>query len=201
VVPVKKQQLEIALQQLKPLSSRDPKLEQYSTPADVAADIVWEAYAAGDIEGKKVADLGCGNGVFSVGSKLMGAEEVTGIDIDPKAVDIARENATSLGLDIRFSVGEVSSFVGMFDTVIQNPPFGAQKRHADRAFIGKSLEIAPRVYSLHNSGTETFVASMAEALGARCLPVKRFKFEIPYAFEFHRKAKETFSVVLLKFER
>jgi putative methylase len=198
---VKKQQLEIALQQLKSLDSRDPKLEQYSTPADIAADIVWEAFAAGDVQGRAVADLGCGNGVFSIGSKLLGAESVAGIDIDPKAVEIARENARSLGLQIEFSVGEVSSFQGRFDTVIQNPPFGAQKKHADRAFIGKSLELAPRVYSLHNSGTETFVASMVEALGARCLPVKRFKFEIPYAFEFHRKAKETVSVVLLKFER
>ncbi len=198
---MKKQQLEITLQQLKPLDSRDPKLEQYSTPADIAADIVWEAFAAGDIEGRSVADLGCGNGVFSIGSKLLGAESVTGIDIDPKAVEVARENARTLGLKIEFHVGEVSLFRGRFDTVIQNPPFGAQKKHADRAFIGKSLELAPRVYSLHNSGTETFVASMVEALGFRCLPVKRFKFEIPYAFEFHRKAKETVSVVLLKFER
>jgi putative methylase len=198
---VKKQQLEIALQKLRPLATRDPKLEQYSTPADVAADIVWEAFAAGDIDGRKVADLGCGNGIFSVGSKLMGAAFVQGIDIDPKAVATARENAKSLGLGIEFSVGEVESLSGSFDTVIQNPPFGAQKRHADRVFIGKSLELAPKVYSLHNSGTETFVARMVEGLGARCEPVKRFKFEIPYAFEFHRKAKETFSVVLLKFER
>lgn len=110
-------------------------------------------------------------------------------------------NADSLELNIDFVVGDVSSLSGAFDTVIQNPPFGAQKKHADREFIKKSLELAPRVYSLHNSGTETFVARMVEALGARCVPVKRFKFEIPYAFEFHRKAKETFSVVLLKFMR
>jgi putative methylase len=198
---VKKQQLEIALQRLKPVVSRDPRLEQYSTPADVAADVIWEAYAEGDIEGKKVADLGCGNGVFSIGSKLMDAAYVFGIDIDTKAVDVARENADSLGLDIELGVGEVSNVTGSFDTVIQNPPFGAQKRHADREFIMKSLELAPRVYSLHNSGTETFIASMVDSLNAKCVPVKRFKFEIPYAFEFHRKAKETISVVLLKFMR
>jgi putative methylase len=90
---------------------------------------------------------------------------------------------------------------GRFDTVIQNPPFGSQKKHADRAFIKKSLELAPKVYSLHNAGTETFVARMVESLGGRCSPVKRFKFEIPFAFEFHKKPKETFSMVLLKFER
>jgi putative methylase len=198
---VKKRQLEMTLQRLQQVISRDPKLEQYSTPATIAADIVWEAHSSGDIEGKRVADLGCGNGVFAIGSMLMGAASAQGVDIDPKAIEVAKQNTESLGLDIDFTVGEVSSISGTFDTVIQNPPFGSQTKHADRAFIKKSLELAPRVYSLHNSGTEAFVASMVQALGARCLPVKRFKFEIPYAFEFHRKAKETFSVVLLKFMR
>lgn len=198
---MKRRQLEMTLQKLQPVISRDPKLEQYSTPAAVAAEIVWEAYASGDIDGKRVADLGCGNGIFSVGSRLMGAASVRGVDIDPKAIEIAKQNAEALGLDIDFVAEEVSSVKGTFDTVIQNPPFGSQKRHADRAFIKKSLELAPRVYSLHNAGTEDFVESMVQALGARCSPVKRFKFEIPYAFEFHRKAKETFSVVLLKFMR
>jgi putative methylase len=198
---VKKQQLEITLQKLEPFVVRDPKLEQYSTPAHVAADIIWMAYSAGDIDGKKVADLGCGNGVFCVAAKLMGARSVQGTDIDPKAVEVARRNAKSLGLKIDFATGDISSVQGPFDTVIQNPPFGAQTRHADRAFVKRSLELAPRVYSLHNSGTEAFVASMVKALGAECAPVKRFKFEIPYAFEFHTKAKETFSVVLLKFMR
>lgn len=198
---MKKQQLEIALQKLTPVASRDPKLEQYSTPAGLAADVVWEAHSAGDIEGKSVADLGCGNGVFSIGAKLMGASTVFGIDVDPRAIEVARRNASSLDLDIELVAGDVSLVQGRYDTVLQNPPFGAQRRHADRAFIRKALELAPRVYSLHNSGTEAFVASMVKALEADCVPVKRFKFEIPYAFEFHTKAKKTFSVVLLKFMR
>jgi putative methylase len=198
---VKKQQLEMTLQQLMPLETRSEKLEQYSTPADIAADVVWDAFSEGDIQGKSVADLGCGNGVLSVAAKLMGASEVLGVDLDPRAVRIASENAKILGLDITFREGDVSSISGRFDTVVQNPPFGAQKKHADRAFIRKSLELAPRVYSLHNAGTETFVARMVEALGAKCRPVKRFKFEIPFAFEFHKKPKESFSMVLLRFER
>jgi len=198
---LKKQQLEITLQQLKPMAARSARLEQYSTPAEIAADIVWDAFSAGDIQGKSVADLGCGNGVFSIAAKLMGASEVLGIDVDPGAVRIAQDNARVLGLDIAFREAEVASVDGRFDTVIQNPPFGAQKKHADRAFVKKSLELAPRVYSLHNAGTETFVARMVESMGAKCAPVKRFKFEIPFAFEFHKKPKETFSMVLLRFER
>jgi len=191
----------MTLQQLRPLSTRSEKLEQYSTPANVAADVVWDAYAEGDIRGKAVADLGCGNGILSVAAKLMGASQVLGVDIDPEALEVASWNAKSLGLDIAFVEGDVTSVEGRFDTVIQNPPFGAQKRHADRAFVKKSLELAPKVYSLHNAGTETFLARMVESLGAKCRPVKRFKFEIPFSFEFHKKPKETFSMVLLKFER
>jgi len=198
---VKKQQLEMALQQLRPLDSRSERLEQYTTPADIAASVIWDAFAEGDIQDRAVADLGCGNGVLSVAAKLMGASKVLGVDLDPAALRIAAENARILGLEISFVEGDVSSVAGKFDTVVQNPPFGAQKRHADRAFIRKSLELAPRVYSLHNAGTETFVARMVESLGAKCKPVKRFKFEIPFSFEFHKKPKETFSMVLLKFER
>lgn len=198
---MKRQQLEITLQRLKPLRTRSERLEQYSTPADVAAEMVWHAFSEGDIQERSVADLGCGNGVLAIAAKLMGASQVLGIDLDPKTLEVAFENARALGLDIRFREGDVTTAEGKFDTVLQNPPFGAQKRHADRAFVRKALELAPRVYSLHNAGTETFVARMVEGLGAECRLVKRFKFEIPFSFEFHKKPKETFSMVLLKFER
>jgi putative methylase len=90
---------------------------------------------------------------------------------------------------------------GKYDTVLENPPFGAQTKNADRAFIKKAVELAPRAYSLHNEGTEEFVQQMVASLGARASPVKKYKFEIPYAFEFHTKPVETISVVLLRFER
>lgn len=201
MVQIRKRRLEIALQKLKPLSSRSATLEQYATPANIATDVLWEAYTAGDIMGRSVMDLGCGNGIFAIGAKLLGAEPVAGIDIDPRAVKIARENADSLSLDICFTTEHIEDVKAKTDTVLQNPPFGAQTNHADRAFVKKSLEIAPRVYSLHNDGSEQFLEKLARSLGGRCYAVKKYKFEIPYAFEFHRKATETISVVLLRFER
>ena len=196
-----KKQLEIRLQRLEPVRRRIPSLEQYPTPADIAADVLWEAHGAGDIEGRSVADLGCGNGVLSIGAKLLGADRVVGVDVDRHAIEIAMANAGSLSLDIEFEVKEVSSFEGSFDTVVQNPPFGAQSRHADRVFIEKAIGASETVYSLHNEATVDFVSQMAGSLDARITPVKRYKFEIPYAFEFHRKAREVVSVVLLKFHR
>jgi len=198
---MRRKRLEIALQKLKPLESRSAKLEQYETPAAVASDVLWEAFAAGDIHGRTVADLGCGNGVFCIGAKLMGAVRAVGIDLDPGAVKVAKENAEMLGAEVELVEGDVSTLSGSFDTVLQNPPFGAQTRHADRAFVEKALSLAPVTYSIHNDGTQTFVEGMVRALGGRSETIKRYKFEIPYAFEFHRKANETISVVLLKLER
>lgn len=198
---MKKKQLEMKLQTLGQLPSPIPALEQYATPAIVAADVLWEAYAAGDVAGKAVADLGCGNGILGIGARLLDAGRVMGIDVDPMAVRVAQRNAASLSLDIEFSEGDVKGAKGAFDTVLMNPPFGAQKKRADRPFVKKALELAPRVYSLHNAGTEGFLDKLASSLGAHTVPLKKYKFEIPFAFEFHRKATETISVVLLRYDR
>ena len=198
---LKKRQLEMSLQRLRPLEDPLPELEQYPTPAHIASDVLWEAFGAGDIEGRTVADLGCGNGIFSIGAKLLGADRVVGLDVDERAVRVAEENASTLGVDVEFVASEVSAFRGEFDTTVQNPPFGAQTRHADRAFIEKAIEISPTVYSLHNEVGMDFVSQMTDSLGASCRAVKRYKFEIPYAFEFHRRTREVVSVVLLKFQR
>lgn len=198
---MKKRRLEIALQKLRPLETRSSRLEQYPTPAQVAADVLWEAYSAGDVAGRCVADLGCGNGVFCIGAMMLGARRAVGVDIDPNAVSVAKENAASVGVEVELLCQDVSEMKGEFDTVIQNPPFGAQTRHADRAFIKKGLELAPKCYSLHNDGTQDFVQQMVASLGGRAEPVKRYKFEIPYAFEFHRKTVMSVSVLLFKLER
>jgi len=198
---MRKRRLEIALQKLKPVERKSAALEQYQTPAPVAADMIWEAFVSGDIEAKAVADLGCGNGIFCIGSKLMGASEALGVDVDRRSLEVARRNAQAMGLDVEFLEADISTLTGGFDTVVQNPPFGAQTRHADREFILKAMELAPRAYSLHNDGTQEFVKGVVEGSGGHCEVIKRYKFEIPYAFEFHRKASETIPVVLLRYER
>lgn len=47
---------------------------------------------------ERVVDLGSGSGILSIAALLLGAKTSTGIDIDPKAEDIARENAALNGL-------------------------------------------------------------------------------------------------------
>ena len=48
--------------------------------------------------GEHVLDLGSGSGILSITALLLGAAEATGVDVDPKAEDIARENAAINGL-------------------------------------------------------------------------------------------------------
>lgn len=43
--------------------------------------------------GEQVIDLGSGSGILSIAALLLGAKTAVGVDIDPKAEDIARENA------------------------------------------------------------------------------------------------------------
>lgn len=42
----------------------------------------------------RVLDVGCGSGILSITSLLIGADEVTGVDIDPVAVKVAIENGS-----------------------------------------------------------------------------------------------------------
>jgi len=193
---MKKKEFEMLLQKIPGIPNPLPDLEQYNTPASVAADILFNAYQ--DIAGKNVADLGCGTGMFSVGAKLLGAKNVVGIDADEKVVDAAKKYSEKIGLKIDYRVMDVKDFDEKCDTVIQNPPFGAQTRHADRIFLQKALEIGSIVYTLHLSKTGDFVRKFVDNLGGRVVFEKKYKFQIRHTFNFHTKEKKEFTVTLFK---
>ena len=48
--------------------------------------------------GDAVLDLGCGSGILSIAALCLGAGEALGVDIDPKAVGVAYENAAMNGI-------------------------------------------------------------------------------------------------------
>ena len=89
-------QSEIALQGLAGFPSPRPALEQYPTPAPLAARLLFLASGHGDIEHRAVLDLGSGTGVLACGAALLGASEVTGVETDPGAIAVAQANAEQL---------------------------------------------------------------------------------------------------------
>lgn len=61
-------------------------------------------------------DLGCGSGILAIAALCLGAGQAVGVDIDPKAVDVAYENAALNGIGrerCRFLAGNVIADQGL----------------------------------------------------------------------------------------
>lgn len=196
---MKRKDLEMRLQQVKGFEKPRADLEQYMTPANIAADLLFLAYSSGDIDGRTVLDLGCGTGMLGIGAALLGASQVIGVDKDANALAVARLNAEQAEVSVEFVEEEISYFRVQADTVVMNPPFGAQNRHADRPFLEAAMRCAPVIYSLHLTETSEFLARYAGQEGFSIDLQKSFKFDIPHTFAFHRKVKKSFDVSLIRF--
>ena len=74
--------------------------------------------------GCKMLDIGCGSGILSIASLLLGAGEATGVDIDKLAVKTAMENANRNGFDeSKYTLyhGNLTDKVsGKFDVIAAN---------------------------------------------------------------------------------
>jgi putative methylase len=197
---MKQKDLEIILQKVPFYERPNPFIEQYMTPANIAADIIFTAFRFGDIQDKKVVDLGCGTGIFSFGAKIANAKEVVGIDVDKESIEIAKKYAEKNNESIQFLVKDVKKVDIKCDTVITNPPFGAQKsnRWADRGFIEKGFEISKVIYSLHLTKTIPFIEKLVSALDGEITYIKNYDFAIKQTYSFHTKKFEKLDVTLLR---
>lgn len=197
---MKKKKLEILLQKVPTYDYPNPYIEQYMTPANIAADIILTAFGFGDIEDKKVVDLGCGTGIFSYGASIANAKEIIGIDIDEKVIKIAKNFARSNNLNINYLVKNVKDVDYKCDTILMNPPFGAQKsnRWADRGFLEKAFELSEVIYSLHLTKTIEFIEKMIASLDGEITFVKDYIFPIKHTYFFHKKKSLDCEVTMLR---
>lgn len=194
--------IERALSKVPDHPDPDPTLEQFTTPAPIATDLLFEAWNLGDIGGKMVLDFGCGTGVLGLGAGLLGAMPVYGFDIDEEAVELARETAQKLGVSqAEFEVRDVEEMAGYEgDTILCNPPFGAQNRHADRPFLEAAAEAGQVCYTFHMAVTSTWVTDRIEELGGEVTHTFGFNFPLKAQFFFHDKPEEEINVVVFRWQ-
>lgn len=214
---VRKLDLEMLLSRIPPHPKPDIRFEQYVTPPNIAANILHiAAYNYNSIIDKSVLDLGCGTGRLAIGAAFLGARKVFGVDIDAEAVRMAMQNAQKAIARERtqWIIADIKALHGRFDTVIENPPFGVQKRGADTHFLDKALELGNMVFSLHKTTADSslehklkrgevaqqsanpFLANFIREHSARILGVYAMLMEVPHMFDFHTKKKHEFMVDL-----
>lgn len=105
---------------------------EYDPSIDIAEDP--EVYPPSDdsilliesldvIPSEKVLEVGCGSGVVSIHCAKNGCY-VTAVDVNPRAVELARRNSVANGTDIRVLESDVYGNVdGVFDTIVFNLPY------------------------------------------------------------------------------
>ncbi|CAB3288158.1 Ribosomal L11 methyltransferase [Methanocaldococcus lauensis] len=207
---IKKKHLEMILDSLKRHPNPKVDLEQYTIDGKLASDILF--FAMNDFYNNVVIDLGCGTGRLAIGSKILGAKRVIGVDIDKESIKIAEENAKNLNVDVDFYCMDIRDLnkevlknvlnddYNLKKVVIQNPPFGAQKKYADRIFLDKALEIGDVIYTIHNYPTKDFVINYVKDKGGEITHIYEAYFRIPAIYEFHKKKVVNIPVVVFRIE-
>ena len=100
----------------------DPGLT-FGTGAHPSTQMVMEAMEQLLAEGASCLDLGSGSGILSIAALRLGAKTAIGVDIDPKAEDIARENSGYNGFaapEFTALTGNVLSDKKLMNALLQN---------------------------------------------------------------------------------
>ncbi len=71
---------------------------------------------------RRVLDVGTGTGILGIAAALLGAPLTLGIDVDPKGVEVAGENARNNGVEDRFHAATtpLSCVEGTYDLILAN---------------------------------------------------------------------------------
>lgn len=96
----------------------DPGLA-FGTGSHPTTKLCMEWLEAHPAPGQSVLDYGCGSGILAMVARKLGATQVAGVDIDPQAIESARDNAQ------RNQVEDIEFFV---------PEAFAQSAHAEARF-------------------------------------------------------------------
>jgi len=182
------------------------ELEQYPTPTRLVAHVIWLGLLKGDIEGKTIADYGCGDGRLAVASLLVGASRALCVEVDEDLLKLGVRTILQYYYPIHFRilliVGDATRILlRNISTIIMNPPFGVVRsnRGLDVKFLISALKSSRKVYSFHkySKGFMRLLKKITEAFNLDLEYVELMDFEIPMLYSRHRRKVYRFKVVLV----
>jgi ribosomal protein L11 methyltransferase len=98
--------------------------------------------------GASVLDVGTGSGLLAIAAAKLGAGRVVANDVDPVAVDVARENAERNGAAVEVTVRGAESLAGPFDVIVAN------------ILANTLVELAPALAGLLGAGGVVLLAGI-----------------------------------------
>ncbi len=96
----------------------DPGLA-FGTGSHPTTHLCLEWLAAELPERASVLDYGCGSGILAIAAAMLGAQEVTGVDIDEQAVQATRDNASVNKVKVKSLLPDDLAD-GLYDVVVAN---------------------------------------------------------------------------------
>lgn len=208
---LKLKKLEEYLQSVDTFEKPKVLLEQYITPSHIASNFLFTVQNNyDDLDGKLVADLGCGTGMLSVGSAILGGAHVVGFEIDAEALMVAKNNVDEMEVPnvdfIQCDVIEGLAVEGSlwhkaFDTVLMNPPFGTKKNAGmDMKFLKVALQLSRNVvYALHKTSTREFIKKKTKELRVEGKVIAELRYNLECSYKFHKKSSVDIKVDVWRF--
>ncbi len=119
-----------------------------------------------------------------VGAALLGAQRVDAFEVDHRAVAAARGRGAAwvAGTSPTWRTSPTDA-----ETVVMNPPFGAQQRGADRPFWDVAFARPRAVYAFALADSRTFIEAIAVERGARVEAHRPVPWTLGPTFRHHRK--------------
>lgn len=196
-----KKQLEIELSKIID-DFKEPKIkfEQYMTPPEIAAFMIHYAWMKGEIENKKIIDIGAGTGMLGIGAAFLGGN-VTMIEIDKDAYEILKNNVAKTDHEIRLINKNIFDFDfdEEYDTALINPPFGIKSENKDMDFIVEASKISKHIFSIHDGSESNInnIKSLFEKNNLEIMESLMMDFNLKSTYPWHEEKNKILKVMLL----
>lgn len=150
----------------------DPKMA-FGTGHHSTTSLILQTLLETDMKGKSVIDMGTGTGILAILSAMLGAEKVTGIEIDPGAYENALEHVELNNVNVDVLLGDASRLNELQPADIFIANINRNIILADISYYRKNLK--PGGIMLLSGFYESDIAMIERAANALGLEVVSYK--------------------------